>query len=260
MVANDPGQPTLSSDAAALAPDGDDRPRRPGVRSGDRRPPRRHRVRGRRHARQVGRRGMRRPPPRVHRWLEGHVGSRRRHRGARHAAPRRSSARRPGDSPGARAGEVIFLDRVDGELENDAATRTEVVRAIRRLRPDVVLGHDPWKRYRLHPDHRVAGQLVCDAIVGARDPHFHRDLGLDPFRPQALAAVRGRPPEPRRGRHGDRRAQARRPPRPREPVRVDDARQGRRPRIARGVPRPHPRPPRRARRAPGTSPTPRSSP
>ncbi|HET9547409.1 MAG TPA: PIG-L deacetylase family protein [Desertimonas sp.] len=87
---------------------------------------------------------------------------------------------------GARAGEVIFLDRVDGELENDAGTRTEVVRAIRRLRPDVVLGHDPWKRYRLHPDHRVAGQLVCDAIVGARDPHFHRDLGLDPFRPQAL--------------------------------------------------------------------------
>ena len=87
---------------------------------------------------------------------------------------------------GARAGEVIFLDRVDGELENDAATRSEVVRAIRRLRPDVVLGHDPWKRYRLHPDHRVAGQLVCDAIVGARDPHFHRDLGLVAFRPSAL--------------------------------------------------------------------------
>ena len=39
---------------------------------------------------------------------------------------------------GERAGEVIFLDRVDGELENDAATRTEIVRAIRRLRPDVV--------------------------------------------------------------------------------------------------------------------------
>ena len=80
---------------------------------------------------------------------------------------------------------MIFLDRVDGELENDAATRTEIVRAIRRLRPDVVLSHDPWKRYRLHPDHRVTGQLVCDAIVGARDPHFHRDLGLAPFRPRA---------------------------------------------------------------------------
>jgi LmbE family N-acetylglucosaminyl deacetylase len=32
----------------------------------------------------------------------------------------------------------------------------------------------------------VAGELVCDAIVGARDPHFHRDLGLESFRPSAL--------------------------------------------------------------------------
>jgi LmbE family N-acetylglucosaminyl deacetylase len=87
---------------------------------------------------------------------------------------------------GARSGEVVFLDRVDGELGNDAATRTEIVRAIRRLRPEVVVSHDPWKRYRLHPDHRVTGELVCDAVVGARDPHFHRELGLAPHRPAAL--------------------------------------------------------------------------
>ena len=87
---------------------------------------------------------------------------------------------------GERVGEVAFLERVDGELVNDVATRTEVVKVIRTLRPDVVLSHDPWKRYRLHPDHRVTGQLVCDAIVGGRDPHFHRDLGLEPFRPRAL--------------------------------------------------------------------------
>jgi LmbE family N-acetylglucosaminyl deacetylase len=83
-------------------------------------------------------------------------------------------------------GTVAFLGRVDGELENDAATRTELVRAIRTLRPEVVVTHDPWKRYRLHPDHRVAGQLVCDAIVGARDPHFYRELGISHFRPTAL--------------------------------------------------------------------------
>jgi LmbE family N-acetylglucosaminyl deacetylase len=87
---------------------------------------------------------------------------------------------------GERLGEVLFLDRVDGELTNDMATRTEIVAAIRRLRPDVVLTHDPWKRYRLHPDHRITGELACDAIVGARDPHFHRDLGLEHFRPSAL--------------------------------------------------------------------------
>jgi LmbE family N-acetylglucosaminyl deacetylase len=87
---------------------------------------------------------------------------------------------------GERAGEAIFLDRVDGELENDAATRTEIVRVIRTLQPDVVLTHDPWKRYRLHPDHRITGQLVCDAIVGARDPHFYKSLGIAHHRPSAL--------------------------------------------------------------------------
>jgi LmbE family N-acetylglucosaminyl deacetylase len=85
-----------------------------------------------------------------------------------------------------RAGEVVFLGRVDGELDSDRVTRGEVARAIRRLRPDVVLGHDPWKRYRLHPDHRHAGLLVCEAIVAARDPHFHPEHGLAPHRPSSL--------------------------------------------------------------------------
>jgi LmbE family N-acetylglucosaminyl deacetylase len=87
---------------------------------------------------------------------------------------------------GARAGEVIFLGRVDGELHADRATVSAVARAIRTLRPDVVLGHDPWKRYRLHPDHRHAGFALCDAVVAARDPHFFADHGLDHHRPAAL--------------------------------------------------------------------------
>src|SRR5699024_5476228 len=49
-----------------------------------------------------------------------------------------------------------------------------------------LLGHDPWKRYRLHPDHRAAGFLVCDGLVGARDPHFFPEHGLEPHRPSAL--------------------------------------------------------------------------
>jgi LmbE family N-acetylglucosaminyl deacetylase len=87
---------------------------------------------------------------------------------------------------GAGAGEVVFLGRVDGELESDRTTRGDVARVIRQLQPKVVLGHDPWKRYRLHPDHRHAGWLVCDAIVAARDPHFHPEHGLAPHRPSAL--------------------------------------------------------------------------
>jgi LmbE family N-acetylglucosaminyl deacetylase len=84
------------------------------------------------------------------------------------------------------AGEVRFLGVVDGELDNTVEARRAVALAIRELRPDVVLGHDPWKRYRLHPDHRNAGLLVCDAIVAARDPHFFPDLGVEHHRPQHL--------------------------------------------------------------------------
>ena len=87
---------------------------------------------------------------------------------------------------GDRAGSVVFLGQVDGELESTTALRGEVARVIRELRPQVVLGHDPWKRYRLHPDHRHAGLLACEAIVAARDPHFFKEHRLAPHRPSAL--------------------------------------------------------------------------
>jgi LmbE family N-acetylglucosaminyl deacetylase len=96
---------------------------------------------------------------------------------------RRDEQRAAADVVGA-AG-VHFLDAIDGELEADATTRERVCRVLREVRPDVVLGHDPWKQYRLHPDHRAAGQLVIDGIVAARDPFFFPDAGI-PHRPHQL--------------------------------------------------------------------------
>lgn len=84
------------------------------------------------------------------------------------------------------AGDVVFLGHIDGELDSGLAERAEVCRVIRDARPDVVLGHDPWKRYRLHPDHRHAGFLAVEGIVAARDPHFFPDQGLAPHRPTCL--------------------------------------------------------------------------
>ena len=92
--------------------------RAPRARARDRRAPRRHRVRVRRDAGEVGRRRVARRAARAHRRLEGHLGTRaatsprsspRRQRGA---ARRRHGARRRGT--------VHFLDAVDGELEADA--------------------------------------------------------------------------------------------------------------------------------------------
>ena len=86
-------------------------------------------------------------------------------------------------------GTVSFLGYVDGELEHSKEATERIALAIRRIKPDVVLSHDPWKRYRLHPDHRNTGLNVCDAIVAARDPHFLKHQlvdGLTHHRPDAL--------------------------------------------------------------------------
>jgi LmbE family N-acetylglucosaminyl deacetylase len=86
-------------------------------------------------------------------------------------------------------GSVSFLGFVDGELRQTDDAIDKVARIIRQIRPNVVLTHDPWKRYRLHPDHRNTGFIVCDAIVAARDPHFlthHMNEGLTHHRPDAL--------------------------------------------------------------------------
>jgi len=70
-----------------------------------------------------------------------------------------------------------------------------VARVIRSLRPQVVLGHDPWKPYRLHPDHRHAGWLTVDGCVAARDPHFFPEHGLAHHRPDALLLFEAESPD-----------------------------------------------------------------
>ena len=96
----------------------------------------------------------------------------------RRRAEQMEAARRLGSK-----GKVVMLGHVDGELQPTLHTRDQVAYWIRSLQPEVVLAHDPWKRYRLHPDHRNAGWLALDAIVAARDPHYFGHHGLAVHRP-----------------------------------------------------------------------------
>jgi LmbE family N-acetylglucosaminyl deacetylase len=87
------------------------------------------------------------------------------------------------------AGPVHFLGAVDGELEVTMVLRLAVARLVRTVRPDVVLGHDPWRRWLLHPDHRAAGLLTVDGVVAARDPLYAPALaaeGLAAHRPHTV--------------------------------------------------------------------------
>ena len=98
---------------------------------------------------------------------------------------RQAEMRRAAEILGA-TGEVVFLGWTDGELDSGIRQRAQVASWIRRLRPDVLLGHDPWKRYRLHPDHRHAGLLTVEGLVAARDPHFFPELNIGHHRPDVL--------------------------------------------------------------------------
>ena len=82
--------------------------------------------------------------------------------------------------------EVIFLRYPDQGLEDTPEFRKDLVRQIRKYRPDLVVTVDPYRRYMWHRDHRITGQVVLDAIFPyARDLYAYPDLieeGLEPFK------------------------------------------------------------------------------
>jgi len=86
------------------------------------------------------------------------------------AARRRAEAERAAEALG--AAELVMLGHPDGALRDDDALVGDLVREIRRVRPLLVLAHDPdtrWTpigpRYALgHTDHRAAGRAVLAAL------------------------------------------------------------------------------------------------
>jgi LmbE family N-acetylglucosaminyl deacetylase len=82
--------------------------------------------------------------------------------------------------------EVVFLRCEDGALMPDLALREKIVRVIRAHKPDVIITHDPYRPYALHPDHRAVGLATTDAVYPtARDPLYfpeHLQEGLEPHK------------------------------------------------------------------------------
>jgi LmbE family N-acetylglucosaminyl deacetylase len=84
---------------------------------------------------------------------------------------------------------VDFLDYEDGYLIPELELRREVVRWIRKFKPDILVTCDPTnafpsEHYINHPDHRYAGQVVIDAVFpAAGNALFFPELlkeGLEP--------------------------------------------------------------------------------
>lgn len=86
--------------------------------------------------------------------------------------------------------EVVFLRCEDGALMPDLSLREKIVRMIRTHKPDVIITHDPYRPYALHPDHRAVGLTTTDAVYPtARDPLYfpqHYQEGLEPHKTAEL--------------------------------------------------------------------------
>lgn len=91
---------------------------------------------------------------------------------------------------------AIFLDYPDGVLEPTIALRRDIVRLIRRVRPQIVITQSPDRRwdqfflFRHHPDHLAVGAAVMAAVYpAARNSWDFPELlaeGLKPHRVEEL--------------------------------------------------------------------------
>ncbi len=89
-------------------------------------------------------------------------------------------------------GEIVHLGYPDGYLVPSLDLRRDIVRQIRRFRPDLVITQNPQRRldfnpYIGHPDHLATGEATLAAVYpAARDhlnfPELWRDEKLEPWK------------------------------------------------------------------------------
>lgn len=84
------------------------------------------------------------------------------------------------------ASELVFLHEPDGHLVPDLALREKITKQIRLFKPDVIVTHDPFRPYALHPDHRAVGLATHDAVYPTARDHLyfpeHLAAGIEPHK------------------------------------------------------------------------------
>ncbi|CAM5567373.1 PIG-L family deacetylase OS=Streptomyces tendae OX=1932 GN=GUR47_04405 PE=4 SV=1 [Streptomyces tendae] len=92
---------------------------------------------------------------------------------------------------------VEFLDHPDGRIEYSAELRREFAAAIRRHRPELVLGfchHDHTSTGRWNsPDHRNTGRALLDAVGDAANRWIFPEDGPGPWQGVRYVAVSNSP-------------------------------------------------------------------
>lgn len=74
-----------------------------------------------------------------------------------------------------RVEKTIFLGYRDSELYPSLELRSQLIKIIREIKPNIVMTHDPWKPYQAHPDHRNTGTMAIEAAAFAILPQINHD-------------------------------------------------------------------------------------
>jgi LmbE family N-acetylglucosaminyl deacetylase len=91
--------------------------------------------------------------------------------------------------------DVVFMTYEDAMLESTIAVRRDIVREIRRYKPQIVVCFDPsvfWigESYIQHPDHRASGEAALAAIFpSARDRLTFPELLAEGLEPHAVEDI-----------------------------------------------------------------------
>lgn len=90
--------------------------------------------------------------------------------------------------------DVEFLGMPDGHLEANLELRKAIVKAIRTVKPDLMLIQNPERRwdsvYASHPDHLAVGEASMAAVYpDSRNPHFLPELLDEGYEPHTVPEV-----------------------------------------------------------------------
>ena len=86
---------------------------------------------------------------------------------------------------------VTFLRLIDGEVFDTLELRRRISVEIRRVRPDLIVTHDPLTRlYRQHPDHRATGfATIHAAFPSVRLATFFPEQAAAGLAPHSVGAM-----------------------------------------------------------------------
>jgi len=82
-----------------------------------------------------------------------------------------------------------LLHHPDAGSMDERKLREDLIRCVRKYRPDRVITMDPWVKYEIHPDHKTVGRMGAEAAAFACFPLLHPEQLNDEIKPHSASEV-----------------------------------------------------------------------